>query len=188
MKKKLAVLALFILSFANAQNIDFLNQANKSDLNFARQFSDSIAKSCKTKFVFLDKVESSWGKSLTMVYIPENTSKEDIESIKARMSRVGKIQFFQIENGLCVQFRVVKEGENKDLEIVGVKKYMFHSVNGKFLDIFPFWKKNIEPTATTDNVSKGVYSIRDEQKKIAYYFKRNNDDGVWDLVNLADRF
>jgi hypothetical protein len=188
MKQKLVVLALFILNFTNAQNVDFLKKANKCDIDFARQFSDSIAKNCKTKFVFLDKTESEWGKSVTMVYVPENTSKEDIESTKAYMSRSERIQFFECENCLCVYFRTKNEGENKDLEIAGVKKYSFFGVNGKFLDLFPFWKKNIEPMATTDKVTTGIYSIRDNQKKIWYYFKKADSNGVWDLVNMTDRF
>lgn len=188
MKQKIVALTLFIISFANAQSIDFLKQANKCDINFARQFSDEIIANTKTKYVFLDKVESNYLHLVTFIYIKDGLTKEEKESINANVSRYKNRNYrseFNLTNCLTIHFRVTEVGANPDLEIKGTKEYAFSSVEGKFLDLFPFYQKHIEPTATTEKTTTtGVYSIRKETEGYWYNFVRSETDSLlWDLRN-----
>lgn len=186
--KKLLLLAIILVGFiAQAQNIEYLNQANKSDFAFARKFSDEIAKSAKTKFVFFEAIETLSGQSGTIIYIPEDMTDVDKESLKAHIAYSKRVQLFDHEGSLCVHFDIVYDGANKDLEIPGTKKYVFNGVNGKFLDIFPFYQANIEPTATAENTVKGIYTVRKDAAGYWYNFTKSNTDGLWHLRNMSTR-
>lgn len=49
-------------------------------------------------------------------------------------------------------FRRVMKGANPDLEITGDTTYVFYSIVGRFLDVFPVWKSHIDPQADQDSI------------------------------------
>jgi hypothetical protein len=187
MKQKLVVLALFILNFTNAQNVDFLKKANKCDIDFARQFSDEIISTTKTKYVYLKSVEANYLHLITFIYIKEGLNDDEIKSTEAYLSQYTGRHELQISDCLCIHFNVKDVGANPDLEIKGVKEYSFSTVVGNFLDLFPFYQKNIEPTATTEKTTTtGIYSVRKDAVGYWYNFRRSSTDGLWYLKNMSN--
>jgi len=173
MKSKLLALALFLLSFANAQNIDFLKKANKCDVAFARQFSDEIISNAQTKYVYLKSIDSKYLNLTTLVYIKDGLNEVDKKSIEAYLSQYTGRYELQMDNCLCIHFNAKDVGANPDVEIKGVKEYTFSSVKGKFLDLFNFYQKNIEPTATTEKTTTGIYSVRKDTDGYWYNLKKS---------------
>ncbi|AOW09502.1 hypothetical protein [Flavobacterium gilvum] len=188
MKKVLLLTALLIGCFVQSQNIDLLHKANKCDLTFAKSLSDEISTSAKTKYVYLTSKESTYLNLVTFVYIKDDLSDSDKKSIEAYLSNYTGRYELQLDNCLCVHFKVNKVGENKDLEIKGTKEYVFDNVKGKYLDLFAFYQKNIEPTATTEKTTTtGIYSTRKDKDGYWYNFARTNTDGLWYLKNMSSR-
>lgn len=188
MKKLLLLTSLIICFFSRGQNTELLHQANKCDLEFARKFSDDIVLGMKTKFVYLDSAISKYSSSHTFIYIKEGLSESEKKSVEAyvyRYKTTGKYPF-ENENCLTVVFKIKNIDANPDLEIAGVKEYSFDVVKGKFLDLFPFYQKNIEPTATTEKTTTtGIYSVRKDKDGYWYNFIREN--GTWYLKNMSSR-
>lgn len=62
------------------------------------------------------------------------------------------------ENGdkshIIVTYRVRNIGGNEALEVKGTDEYHFYMIHGRFLDIFPFWKKYIDPTAAKETIAE----------------------------------
>lgn len=74
------------------------------------------------------------------------------------------------------------EGENKDLEIEGVKKWTISSISGKFLDVFPFWKKYVDENADPIKVSeKGA--INSNTERFLRMYKDSNQENFW-ILNI----
>ncbi|MCT3661063.1 hypothetical protein HZR00_00850 [Elizabethkingia anophelis] len=174
MKKILFFLLLSIFAFG--QNVELLKKANKCDLDFARSFSNSIladyklvkeGKSTSNNFIY------------EFTYLPPDATKEDIENFEKQT---------QCKKCVWISFNIFTEGANKDLEIKGTTFYSFNEANGSFKSLFPFWQKNIEPTATTDKTyeSNPVYSVRKDNLGIWYNFFKINT-GSWFLRNMTDR-
>lgn len=188
MKKILVLTSLFFCFFVRGQNIELLHQANKCDLEFARKFSDEIVSGMKTKFVYLDSAISKYSSNNTFIYIKDSLSENEKKSIEAyvyRYKTTGKYPF-ENENCLAVVFKKINVGSNPDKDIVQVKEYSFDVAKGNFLDLFPFYQKNIEPTATTEkSTTTGVYSIRKDKDGYWYNFIREN--GIWYLKNMSSR-
>ncbi|WP_291122754.1 hypothetical protein [Flavobacterium sp. UBA6046] len=188
MKNLLLLILLLFGFFIQAQNIELLHQANKCDLTFARTFSDEIAFGAKTKFLYLDTAVSANGSTCSFVYIKEGLSdveKKSVEAYVYRYKTSGRYSFID-ENCLCVDFKINKVGANPDLEIKGTEEYDFDVVKGKFLDLFPFYQKEIEPTATTEKTATtGIYSVRKDKEGYWYNFIR--EEGGWYLKNMSSR-
>lgn len=188
MKKLLLLLTLFVSFFIQAQNIELLHQADKCNLEFARKFSDEIVSGAKTKFVYFDTAESKYLRTTTFIYIKEGLSDVEKKSVEAyiyRYKTTGRYNFAN-ENCMSIDFKYNDVGANPDLEISGVKEYAFDVVKGKFLDLFPFYQKNIEPTATTEKTTTtGIYSVRKDKEGYWYNFITQNDS--WYLKNMSSR-
>lgn len=74
------------------------------------------------------------------------------------------------------------EGENKDLEVEGVKKWTISSISGKFLDVFPFWKKYVDENADPVKVSeKGA--INSNTERFLRMYKDSNQENFW-ILNI----
>lgn len=189
MKKLLLFIAIIGLSISSyAQDATKLKLANNCDANFARQFSDEIAKSFRTKYVFFDELIYLGGTKSTLIYVPENATDEQKKSLKAHMLYSERMSNFESEGNLCVNFTINKIGENKDLEITGVKKYQFEFVNGKFLDLFNFWKQNVDPVANTELISsKGISAIRKNELGFWYNFAKRPNSDIWYIKNYTYR-
>lgn len=121
MKTNLVALFLICYVFSYPQTINY----RTDKIENIRQISDSIASNTKRPYHFQSE---GWVERLDLYrvrYVNNNDS-----TIK-----------------LSVFFSKIKIGENKALEIKGKTKYVFYTAIGKYLDIFPFWKKFIDKTA-----------------------------------------
>ncbi|MES2238877.1 MAG: hypothetical protein V4497_01330 [Bacteroidota bacterium] len=184
MKKLLLLTALLIGFLCQAQDFDFLKKTYRSDIEFTRQFADSVAVSFGEEYNFLGSRESKRGDVYSIVYLPVSVSEETKKRIKESIDYAYTGDCIEC---LKVHFKIFKEGENKDLQIGGTKKYMFNVFEGKFLDVLPFWKKHINPSAAAEEISsKGYASIRNETNKIIFNLRRDAS-GLWSIQNYTDR-
>lgn len=183
--KKLLLFAVFFIGFvAQAQDYNFLKEAYQSDIDFTRKFADSIAKSYREKQVFFDAREGKRNNVYSIVYLPENVTEATKQNIK---KDINYAYTGYCEECLKVHFKTTMVGSNPDLEIEGVKKYMFNMYEGKFLDLFPFWQKYIDPKAVAEQIAeKGYASMRNGENKVVFNFRRNNS-GLWYIQNYSDR-
>ncbi len=188
MKKLLLIIFVLFASFVKGQNIDLLHQANKSDLTFTKTFADELVSGAKNKYVYFQTKQSNYLQLLTYVYIKEGLSDVEKKAIEAHLAIYTGRYELQLENTLCIHFKVKEIGANPDLEIKGIKQYYFDFVKGKFLDLYPFYQKNIEPTATTEKtLTSGIYSVRKDVDGYWYNLGKSNVDNLWYLKNMSSR-
>jgi len=148
--KKL-ILSIFLLAsvYASAQ-IKFIS-TNKDDM---RALSDSLMSNAKRHYVFKSEKNSEYAFKYEYVNTVDDSDR------------------------LYVLFRIIKKGENKDLEIKGVPEYRFESVSGRFLDLFPFWSKFINPGENMDALqAKGVTYIK--RDNMTYLINKGGEN--WSL-------
>lgn len=190
MKKLILLIALFFSLLVQSQNIELLKQANKSDLTFTKIIADEIVSGAKTKFVYLDTAESKYLRTTTLIYIKEGLSEVEKKSVEAyiyRYKTTGRYEF-RNDNCMSIDFKYTDVGGNPDLEIIGKREYAFDAVQGKFLDLFPFYQKNIEPLSTTEKTTTtGIYSVRKDADGYWYNLKKSSIDGLWYLKNMSSR-
>ncbi|MCX6281496.1 MAG: hypothetical protein NTU51_06010 [Bacteroidetes bacterium] len=131
--RTIALLTIMTLSFlGNAQDYTWFICKTEKEI---RNLSDSIALNAKRDFKF-DTMQFSHLETTAFIVTYSDT-KDTIEHTK-----------------LNVAFVKYMKGENKDLEIPGVPEYRFTSVRGRYLDLFPFWQKFINPKANMQNISE----------------------------------
>lgn len=133
----------------------------------AKQFADSLALSANHSFEFFKlKVND---RSIKFYYCPSEISDKEIEK---------KINNLEPLETITVLFEIYQKGENKDLEIEGKKTYRFVSAEGKFLNLFPFWKKHFVPQANEQNYKD--YQMREYKKEgMLVKFDDIDDNGYW---------
>lgn len=179
MKKALLFCTLLIGFFVQAQNIELLKQANMANLEFTKKLSDEIVSGAKNQYVYLQTKESKHLQLLTYVYIKKGLTSAETKSIEAYLYNYTGRYELQFENTLCVHF---KESEK------GSKVYSFDSVKGEYDELFSFYQKNIEPTATAEkSVTSGIYSVRKDKDGYWYNFAKSGSDGLWYLKNMSSR-
>ncbi|WP_123842826.1 hypothetical protein [Chryseobacterium arthrosphaerae] len=77
---------------------------------------------------------------------------------------------------LLVKYFTYMDGKNNDLEIVGVKKWGIDAIYGKYLALFPLWKKHIDNKADVELSSKKSYlKVND------VYMSRYDNEGHWKI-------
>ncbi len=131
MRKMLVAVCLIVFSLSTVSQIAF----KTSDTTMVRQLSDSLALNAKRDFVFVKQGRSVNDKNY---YAVVYNDKEDEN------------------NRMTVAFRVSMIGANQALEIEGTPEYEFEFVYGKFLDLFPFWKKFIDESANAEQICTGA--------------------------------
>ncbi|MCK0206202.1 hypothetical protein [Ornithobacterium rhinotracheale] len=73
-----------------------------------------------------------------------------------------------------------KEGANPSLEIKGKKVFSFKKIVGRFLDVFPFWNKEIKPDSVKEEVAKKQRDFYPNDRKRDLIFQEiYNSDGYW---------
>ncbi len=138
MKTKLTILFLALAFICNAQSLKF----SFENINDVRQTTDSIVSGAKRTFKFLSisrerrRIEKT---SFIVKYVNANDSTDIIP----------------------VLIRTAKIGENKDLEIKGTVQYSVKFTQGRFLDLFPFWKKFINKNADEHKIVEIGYQSFD---------------------------
>lgn len=149
----------------NAQDSEYLNKIKSlpDTLSVIKMTNDFIKGSNDNLRLYKTKHFPEYSRFVVQ-YVPAILSDEDVAKNNEEL----------INDFVIFQFRYLNEGENKDLRIVGTKKYIFSDVRGHFLNLFPFWQKHIDPSANKEELSKKGYS-----HKTPYYFSGSN--GSWKL-------
>jgi len=164
----------------NHPNKDYILSLSKLDESGAREFAENIATNGKTKWEFIKVIESIKQRVYIIVYI-DAAATEEMKAI-ARKS-----EEYSGQKHLDVRFSVYYEGENPSLEIVGTKKFKFNSVFGKYLDLFPVWKKvfrsDVELEKTIDDFSS--QELRHRPQGIVFKIQ-NKEDNLWELSNWSN--
>jgi len=160
--KKIALLLLMLFPVVGySQDYKWFICHSESD---ARILSDSIAFNSKSKFQFDTAKISNFDKTRYVVsYIDKNDTLEPTK--------------------LNVVFGMYMKGANKDLEIVGTREYLLSFVHAKYLDIFPFWKKFINPKADlkilSEKTSDKVITILPDGQHIEFRLAKNGE--IWTM-------
>lgn len=66
---------------------------------------------------------------------------------------------------IFITYDVYMDGKNEALEIPGVKKFDLKSISGKFLTVFPVWKKFIDNSAEAEPLSQKKSTQKDVKNK-----------------------
>jgi hypothetical protein len=170
------LLALIVVStLSSAQNIT-PEQLNQMTVEAARGFADQLANSGKTKWEYLYQAENSQGKYFSVKYVNSSLSAEDKEHARKKE---------WCDSCLTVTFVVYHDGENRDLEIPGVKTYKFYEVYGKYLDLFPTWKQVFRPDADLEKTIDDYDSqeLISRPKGIKFKFRKEQD--IWQIRNWS---
>jgi len=142
------MLSIFLLAsvFASAQ-IKFIS-TSKDDM---RALSDSLVSNAKRHYVFKSEENSEYAFKYEYVNAVDDSDR------------------------LYIYFHIYMTGENKDLEIKGVPEYRFEYVSGRFLDLFPFWYKFINPGENMEALqAKGVKYIK--RDNMTYLINNSGED------------
>jgi len=127
MKTKLLSLFLVLAFTCSAQTVKFITD----NLKDVRQTADSIALNAKRTYKFSSEglVKDTYIYRLRYVNVTDSTDR------------------------MAVFFNMRMKGSNQALELTGTPEYTFNKAFGKFLDLFPFWKRQINQTADQVKVS-----------------------------------
>ncbi|MBS1535328.1 MAG: hypothetical protein JST78_09640 [Bacteroidetes bacterium] len=180
MKNLFSLLLLVISLLGHSQNNDFIISLEKMDFENAKKFSDEIASTAKTKWEFLKFKEDEKKLYCRFVYIDSSLPDALKESIKTG-SEV-------CENCLYIDYSIVYDGENKDLQIKGTKKYRFREFSGKYLDVQPAWSAYFRNGVTAE-AALSNYELREYQdKSIGISYKIFKEGDTWTLHNYSNLY
>ena len=122
--------SLLILNGSIAQDFSYLLSMDKVA---ALAFSNKINANVREPWKFVNTDGGS--DYLRVNYVPPTTTAEELKKIEDRGLNISGVKYY------TVKFKKFQEGEDKELEIEGVTKYEFQSVELKFLDAFNVWEK-----------------------------------------------
>ena len=158
--------SLLFSVFAQAQNIEALNCETKDGCAI---IADSLLKGAKRPFKLLktDSITRSQRDYIELIYV-ENTSNE----VPLKIRLLFRVKFIEA---------------NPALEIEGKPLYELYLMQGKFLDIFPAWKKYIDPDAdiekTSDFGGKKEFRKADARASILHRYTIEEDQyGDWTIL------
>ncbi len=114
------------------------NLVIKDDEEKVREISDYLANNAKRNYDFKSADYSRASKNYYIVSYTESGIPEKELTDKEKIN---------------MQFHVYYEGENTALEVKGTPIFTFKHVKGRYLDIFPFWKKYIDPNADAETIA-----------------------------------
>lgn len=127
MKTFLSSAVFLMCTIATAQDIAFISSISRTDKGNARQASDKIASLTTLSYRFYKVTEKAADSSYTIIYAPAFISDADLESKS------------EWDECLYVDFKLENKAE--------VKALKFQAIRGKYLDIFPAWKKYFKQKA-----------------------------------------
>lgn len=168
--KKIILFVFTLLTFNSfSQDSDYLNKLKEGVQTEAEviELTKPITELSKKPLRFFKAKDFTNEHYFIVQYVPEELSDEDISKDLENI----RDQF------LIFQFRYMNVGENVNLEVPGVKKYFFYDVRGKYLSLFPFWKKYFNQDSDMIKLSE---KSREEKKD--YYFYGSN--GNWKISKI----
>lgn len=164
MKKLLFFLLLSSLVYG--QNIELMKTLNNSDEAFTKEFSQRLFEGYK---IIPASKQDSIDRKHSNIIIYKLEKESDPQSI------------------VSVKFKWLTKNGNSDLKIPGQKYFIFEEARGEFLELFPFWHKEVQPDSTTDKTyeSYPVYTYKNKEQKI--WFNLWKTSVGWYLRNMSDR-
>lgn len=180
MKKTLLLLFFMFYGFTQAQDFAYIKSLNSLNNESARIFSDQVVADSKTKYEFLridETTKKSGENSYEVVYIPVDAP-----------DKVRKAQpFLMCDECIKIRFAIYYLGENIDLEKPGMRTLGFSEVSGRYLDLFPVWKKIFKPNADVEKTLNDIKTqeLRNKEPKIDYRFYQRNSENNWYIHNYS---
>ena len=162
--KKLILIALLVCFTTYGQDAEFFNKIRNLDEVGVENLAIELAGMTRNQFKIDSKQETDEG--IVITFAKSDLSTDDVV--------------------LKVVFEKFMEGENKALEVKGVKKYSFYGVTYNYLDLFPFWQKYFSPNATKESVLTNYSQQKSELKTNGnwWLYKFQNDGSnpkIWTL-------
>jgi hypothetical protein len=164
-------------SIFNHSNTDYnyLTSLNKiASESEAMTIAENFA-SLQTKKLRLLKAKDLPKNSYYVVrFVPEEMTNDQYDSLDVTDQ----------DKFLTIRFYYWNEGENKDLEIKGVKAYKLTQINGSYLQLFTFWKNYCKQNADLVETQKQHNMLRDISKNLAFSFY-DVSDSSWIIINKS---
>jgi diacylglycerol kinase family enzyme len=159
--KKRFFIGLFLMcGFVHAQDYAIISKLKSLTQEQANAFANEITTNAKTQWKFNQAKENTTGN----YYV---------------------VSYGSGEKTFDIVFNVYYEGQNKALEIPGVKTYKFYEVWGSYLDLFPTWKKvfrhDVDLEKTIDDYKSQELINRTENVN----FKLKGSDDQWHIRNWS---
>ncbi len=155
MKKLLLIFAIIVSGLiTSAQTALKYTAQSMSEL---RPLADSIASNAKRTYTF---------------------SKDGMHPDDANYYFIQYKNIADETDKLSIMFHIDMIGANDALEIAGTPQYTFYGVSGKFLDLFGFWTKFINPLAEAETIAE---FHEDKQTKDGYRFTIKEAGTVWKI-------
>lgn len=154
-------------------NYDYIKSLNNiSDVKAADKIAMDFA-GLQTKKLRLLRSKDFLATSLYIVrFVPEEMTNEQYEALDNTAK----------DNCFTVRFTYMNKGENKDLEIKGVKTYRLSQASGSFLQIFPIWKAYFKFDADLVKTQENsTNTFADIAENLRYLFRKDKD--IWILMN-----
>jgi hypothetical protein len=168
-KKRFAIGLFLICSFLQAQNISYITSLNSLNLDQAKSTAEAIANSTDTKYELLKVSESEDNFIMQLEFVPVGLTAPEKEEYS--------------KHPLTVRFSISNVGENKDLQITGVKTFRLSEVKGKYLEVAPYWIKTFYPKATSETVLSGYELKNFKDNQLKYMLQKNNE--TWKIINRS---
>jgi hypothetical protein len=170
--KKRFFIGLFLMcGFVHAQDYAVISQLKSTNFDNSLKIANDMRAMAKNNYHLFKYKEFEHERVLKIVYAPEGTTDEQLNIS------------MDYSNCLVVEYKIYFEGENKDLEKQGIKKYTFNKLQGKYLDLFPIWQNWFNPSADIEKTLSDSNSreFRDYEKNIQFYIQKQGN--IWTLRN-----
>lgn len=163
----------------NHPNADYIKSLGSLNEETARKFADEIALGGKTQWEFLKISEDIEHRVYAIVYLDISLPNETITGLK-------KGTITDCSNCLKIRFNTYYQGENKALEIKGVKAFKFDKVYGRYLDLFPIWKKVFRPDVELEATVSAYENRELRHRSSGIIFKLQDETDYWQLSNWSN--
>ncbi|AJA67335.1 hypothetical protein MYRA21_0091 [Myroides sp. A21] len=172
MKKLITVLCVFMTLITFAQDKEYLAKlkepiyTTEDAINLSKvilEYSDVPLKLYKADVI-------SKGSYFFVKYIPESISNEEFAIDEDYPNKLYK-------KAITFAFVIGSEGEDLNLEKEGVTTYKLRKVQGRYLTLFPYWKKYFNSNVDIEDLSK-----KGSDKYNGIYFK--GDRGFWEINHI----
>lgn len=179
--KKIIILICLICFNTYAQDVAFFTKIRNLDDAGVENLAIEIADMTRNKFKIAKKDETE--SELVITLVKSDLSNEDVKKALEGTYPNPDVVF-------DVVFEKFMEGQNKALEIKGVKKYKFYGVIYNYLDLFPFWQKYFAPDATKELTLTDLKLQRSQYKESGnwWLYKFQMDDArnpkIWKIIKF----
>src|SRR5690554_2404155 len=142
MKKLLLLLALVLnCTFIYSQDFTRFRSMTKEE---AKDFATEITDSVRESLMLWKEKEND--RKITFIYIPTATDTVAMNKTMKKGTHLDVVFSY-------IDFEIIYEGKNLDLEIAGTKKYRFFQATFKLIDLLPIWQRYFNPSATLTEIS-----------------------------------